>query len=213
MLGYPVLRFDCRGCGDSEGDFETVTLSAHLSDIRRAVDILQEKCRTESIGLLGLRFGAALAAAVAAKDNRVKLLVLWSPVMNGNRYFQFLVQSQMAHELGNFGKVTSTRKSILSNLEKGRYFDLMANKISPEVHRELLGFDPWADVSHTPKNVLIIAIPRDRESSPDIETIKTHYPEAELIVIDEKTFWFDKLFQNPVILYETSSKWIHQVLS
>jgi pimeloyl-ACP methyl ester carboxylesterase len=211
--GYAVLRFDCRGCGDSEGDFESTTLSSHVSDIRRATEIILEKCNIESLGLLGLRFGGALAAAVAAQDPRIDLLVFWAPVVSGASYFQFMIKSQMAHELGNFGKVISTRRGILENLENGRPFDLMAYKISQELYQDLLHFDPWTTVTHTPEHVAIIGISGDRTSARDLETLKEKYPASEFFMIQEKQFWFDKIFQKPSTLYDTTSKWLEQSLS
>jgi pimeloyl-ACP methyl ester carboxylesterase len=209
--GYAVIRFDCRGCGDSEGDFHSIALSAHVSDIRRAVTVMKQKCEVDSIGLLGLRFGAALAAAAAAQDERVNALILWAPIVDGGKYFQFLLQSQMAHELGNFGKVTSNRKSIIRNLEQGGSFDLMANRISSELYRDFLSFDPWLNATHTPEHVAIISLPGARESLPDLEALKKIYPYSECHEIQEKLFWFDKIFQNPSRLYETTSRCIEAI--
>lgn len=211
--GYPVLRFDYHGCGDSEGDFHNVTLSAHISDIRRGMTLIKEKCDLDWVGLLGLRFGGALAAGAAAQDERANALILWAPIVDGKKYFQFLIQSQMAHELGNFGKVSSNRRSIIQRLEEGRSFDLMANRISPELYREFLSFDPWVNATHTPEHVTVISLSGARESLSDLETLKGKYPHSETYVIQEKLFWFDKIFQNPSKLYEMSSKCIEQILS
>ncbi|MFP4037744.1 MAG: alpha/beta fold hydrolase [Desulfobacteraceae bacterium] len=204
-MGHHVLRFDCRGCGDSEGDFSLVTLEAHVSDIRSAITLIKDKCSLSSLGLIGLRFGAALAAAAAARDERVDSLILWAPIVDGKRYFQFLAQSQMAHELGNFGSVSSSRKSIVKRLEQGGSFDLMANRISPELYRELVSFDPWSGAVHKPKNVAVIGFAGAREGLPDLEILKEKYIDSVFYLIREKLFWFDKVFQDPMELYKVTT--------
>lgn len=210
--GYAVLRFDYRGCGDSEGNFEDFTLKTRISDIRRAVDTLVEKSGVESIGLLGLRFGGALAAALATRDPRIEYLILWAPIVNGTKYVQFLQQSQMAHELGNFGKVISTRKRITEKLASSGTFDLMANIISQEVYKELLSFNPWKTSNRYPKHILIIGIEGDSHKASSLRALNEAYPNAETTLIKEKQFWFDKINQNPSNLYETTSQWLRSIL-
>lgn len=58
--GFPVLMFDLRGCGDSEGDFVSVRLSDWLTDIDRAMHVLREHTQLPKMGIIGLRTGAWL---------------------------------------------------------------------------------------------------------------------------------------------------------
>ena len=60
--GYHVLRFDCRGCGDSEGDSHDVSLSSQLEDIGSAIQELSARAEVTRPSLFGLRLGATLAA-------------------------------------------------------------------------------------------------------------------------------------------------------
>lgn len=76
--GFPVLRFDYRGMGDSSGEvrtFETID-----DDIRAAVDLFLERTRTiRNVVLWGLCDGASAAVMYAAGDSRVRGLVLVNP--------------------------------------------------------------------------------------------------------------------------------------
>ena len=76
--GFPVLRFDYRGMGDSDGDF--AGFEAVDDDIHAAIDAL---CRhvpdLDRIALWGLCDGASAISFFAAKDPRVKDVVLINP--------------------------------------------------------------------------------------------------------------------------------------
>lgn len=76
--GYPVLRFDYRGIGDSDGTFEG--FEAVDADLRSAIDGLTAAAPgLEGIVLWGLCDGASAAAFYAAGDERVSGLVLVNP--------------------------------------------------------------------------------------------------------------------------------------
>ena len=78
--GYPVLRFDYRGMGDSEGqprDFEAVS-----ADIATAIDALQARMPTvKQVALWGLCDGASAALLYCHEthDLRVSSLCLLNP--------------------------------------------------------------------------------------------------------------------------------------
>lgn len=73
--GIGVLRFDFRGCGDSEGRFEDTTLSGRISDLEAILDFLEP--HTDSIGLFGSSLGGCVAA-LTSRDKRVEATVVLS---------------------------------------------------------------------------------------------------------------------------------------
>ena len=76
--GFAALRFDCRGMGDSGGQFPG--FERLDPDVRSAVDCLAAACPTLSrIALVGLCDGATAAAIYAHTDPRVTDLVLLNP--------------------------------------------------------------------------------------------------------------------------------------
>ncbi|HKY02034.1 MAG TPA: hydrolase 1, exosortase A system-associated [Burkholderiales bacterium] len=94
--GFPVLRFDYRGMGDSGGakrPFENID-----ADIRAAIDALQAACpQAQEIVLWGLCDAASAACMYAALDKRVKGLVLLNPwVRNTSSY----ARTQVKHYYG-----------------------------------------------------------------------------------------------------------------
>ena len=73
--GFDVLAFDYEGYGLSEGK---PTPLRTVENGLAAVDFAYGRCRSETKGvvILGQSLGAAVAAVVAAKDDRVKAVVL-----------------------------------------------------------------------------------------------------------------------------------------
>lgn len=80
--GVAVLRFDFRGYGNSQGDFEGVTPERQLKDVEAAAQFLRAHAETdpERLMLLGHSLGGLLAAQSAPKVQPHRL-VLWSPAL------------------------------------------------------------------------------------------------------------------------------------
>lgn len=80
--GYLVVRFDYAGCGESEGVYGEQGLESMIAQTRSVLDYaLSLDCvDPQRVTLLGHSLGGAVALLTAAKDRRVKSLVLWSPV-------------------------------------------------------------------------------------------------------------------------------------
>lgn len=76
--GYPVLRFDYRGMGDSDG--EPRTFESVEDDIRAALDALVAHAPTaDGVVLFGLCDAASAALMYCASDRRVRGLMLANP--------------------------------------------------------------------------------------------------------------------------------------
>jgi alpha-beta hydrolase superfamily lysophospholipase len=89
--GFATLRFDYHGTGDSSGSAdEPGRLQGWLDSIDAAVNELRERAGTRSIALFGVRFGATLAVAVAARRRDIDHLVLWAPSASGRAYVREL---------------------------------------------------------------------------------------------------------------------------
>ena len=89
--GSPALRFHCQGYGDSEHAGSPSSLSGHLADTLDAIAHLRSTTGARSIGVLGTRFGA-LVAARAARELSLPYLVLIDPVVEGARYLRDLLR-------------------------------------------------------------------------------------------------------------------------
>jgi len=72
-LGVPVLRFNFRGAGKSEGEFDRGV--GERDDVRAALDYLQARIPGTPVCLMGFSFGSWVGLAVGAADIRVSALV------------------------------------------------------------------------------------------------------------------------------------------
>ncbi|MFH1064174.1 MAG: alpha/beta fold hydrolase [Candidatus Woesearchaeota archaeon] len=76
--GYLTLRFDFQGHGDSEGAFEEQTIHQQVDDVFAALDFVSELeyADPDRIMVIGTDIGGNIALLAAARDARIKALVI-----------------------------------------------------------------------------------------------------------------------------------------
>lgn len=76
--GIAVLRYDDRGAGKSEGNFQAATTADFAYDAQSAYIFLkkQKKIDKDRIGIIGHSEGGMVAQMVAAADTQVRMIVL-----------------------------------------------------------------------------------------------------------------------------------------
>ena len=88
-LGYVTMRFDFRGCGNSQGEHGRIICLEQVADAQNAITALQNHPQVDPnrIGLLGSSFGAAVAVYTSGLDGRVAACVSASGWGNGATKF------------------------------------------------------------------------------------------------------------------------------
>jgi len=102
--GFPCLRFDYDGCGDSGGDMTDAGPEQWMRNIGTAIDELRDGTGVASVCLMGLRLGATLAVLVGAERCDVEQMFLWEPVLHGQRYLNELKVRHREWLRGSFAK-------------------------------------------------------------------------------------------------------------
>jgi alpha-beta hydrolase superfamily lysophospholipase len=76
-MGYVVLRFDFRGCGQSPGERGRIICLEEVEDARNALSFLATRPEVEpsQIALMGESFGAAVAVYAGGVDPRVAAVI------------------------------------------------------------------------------------------------------------------------------------------
>jgi pimeloyl-ACP methyl ester carboxylesterase len=89
-LGYVTLRFDMRGCGESEGERGRVICLEQVQNTRDALAFLagHPAVEPERIGLIGSSFGAAVAIYAAGVEPRVAAAISSGGWGHGERKFR-----------------------------------------------------------------------------------------------------------------------------
>jgi alpha-beta hydrolase superfamily lysophospholipase len=99
--GFPTLRFDYLGTGDSgEIDPRADQLEVWTRDVLAGATELRHRSGVTQICFLGIRLGALLAMRAAAQCKTNSSLVLISPILSGRRYLRELRTIRMAASAG-----------------------------------------------------------------------------------------------------------------
>jgi uncharacterized protein len=137
--GFPVLRFDYFGCGDSSGDAEEGRISQWLEDVSQAVLEIKRRTSLWRFCLVGLRLGASLALMTATRRNDIQNLVLWDPVVKGRDYLDGLIS--LENEMLRFRPKHNGKKV-------------------PAWPKDIVGFPIGSDLYEDIGNIDLLAIPR-----------------------------------------------------
>jgi len=140
--GYSVLRFDCRGSGESDGNFEDMTLSSEVSDLKRSIAFLKERDITK-ITVLGSSLGGCVT--LLAYEDNMDCIVLWYPVIFPQETEGFKFLREREHELHATGK-------IFRKHERGK--DWHVGKVLYEEWRDA---KPWEKLHMLRCPVLIVS--------------------------------------------------------
>lgn len=155
--GFAVLRFDCRGEGDSDREFEEATLASRVDDaVRAAAVLLEREPSLRRCVFVGHRLGGAVAArATAQAPELAEALIAWDPIESGSAYLMQWLRSALASQLVATGKAP-TRSVLVKALEEGRTLPIDGYGVTPRLYRELAELH-WAPlVKAVPCPVLVI---------------------------------------------------------
>lgn len=98
--GFATLRYHGQGYGDSLLGSDVIGVASHIRDAGSAVEVLRAAAGVHEVGILGVRFGAAIATLVAAGAGASRL-VLIDPAIHGGTYIHALVRRAEVASYGN----------------------------------------------------------------------------------------------------------------
>lgn len=97
-----MLRFDFRGCGESEGGMEKSTVSGRIADLGSAIQFIMSYPGVETrIGLLGSSLGGYLSLIKASMEEKIRAVVIWSTPF----HLDGLKSQKSREETSQLGKV------------------------------------------------------------------------------------------------------------
>lgn len=88
--GSHVLRFDYSGTGDSWGETTEADLRRWEDDVGLATNELRTMSGFAAVDVVGLRLGGYVAHRAAQSDSRIRRVVMWDPVVDGEAWLREL---------------------------------------------------------------------------------------------------------------------------
>jgi pimeloyl-ACP methyl ester carboxylesterase len=158
--GFPVLRFDYFGTGDSLGEETEGRVSQWLDDLSQAILEIKRRSGLPGLCLVGLRLGASLSLLTAARRNDVQNLVLWDPIVNGQAHLEEMVS--LEKELTRFRPKPKERR--ISDWPK----DIVGFPVGRELYQEVESIDLLAFPQIAADNILLI----ESETTPMQSSLK-----------------------------------------
>lgn len=137
-----VLRIDLVGSGDSEGEFEDMTVSGEILQTLAVIGWLrgQSELNASNISLLGYSLGGLVSSYAAVRAGGIKALALWAPISEG-----------MLNMVNYFG---------LENVYKGLAGETVCapdgDAVKGQFFKELGQFDPTVELGKFEQPVLLV---------------------------------------------------------
>jgi len=156
--GVASLRIDFRGSGDSDGAWPDTTFTGQISDTLAAIDYLatQPAIDMQRLGVLGFSQGGLVAAEAAARDPRIRTIVLWSSVANApDTYKHILSADTVTAGYASDGAPVPvvTQWGAAFELKRGFFTDLFA-------------YDPVAALAGVATPLLVVVGAQDTTVTP-----------------------------------------------
>lgn len=210
--GFPVLRFDCRGYGDSEGVLEDATVETQIADAVVATRLARERLKVDGIVFLGLRLGTSIAARAAAREAAAGL-ILWCPIVNGRQYLDEMLRKKVFAEI--LAKRRVTRQEVLEELARESRVEIEGNFLTRQMSEEIGAIDLVAEVSTFHQPVFVSALKNHPNGYASYEGLAnacaSHGAPCEFAVAGERPFWerdamYDQYY--PQDLFERTRGWM-----
>jgi uncharacterized protein len=189
--GHAVLRFDYRGHGDSDGTFTDSSVETMVSDVHAAIAQARELTGREAVSLLGVRFGATLASLVAEEASDVRHLVLWAPIIDGARYMQELLRTNLTTQMSSYKKIVHDRAALVAQMEQGATVNVDGYDMALPLYRQCSAIRLAAEPRRYSGPCLAIQVDRAPAAKPaaELSELAARYARATVVCAQEEPFW------------------------
>lgn len=191
QAGFAVLRFDFRGEGDSDRQFEDTDLDTRVQDARMAVDrVLEWNPSVMDVTLLGLRLGASIAAAAASGNQRVSRLVLWDPVVDGSQYMQGVLRLNLMYQMALHRKVLENRDALVARLATGGTVNIEGYELAEPLYAQVSAFRLKSVLQQFAGETFVVQIASEPgEPRQELLDLARQLQHCSLAAVEEEPFW------------------------
>lgn len=178
--GFTVVRFDCIGAGDSEGDCHDMTIRGELEDTLVVIEYIKKELKPQIFILHGYSMGGCVAS-LALRQAQPDGLLLWSPVSRPEENFRQLLGEE------RFAAGCAGQEVV----------DFLGDRVGREFFVGLgeADIDPLAAVRRYAGPVRIVG--GDRDADVACENFKDYLTaeDAKLHLVSGATHYFDTIPQ------------------
>lgn len=210
--GAWVMRFDAMGNGDSEGQFSAASVNTMLADIDCAIRYLEGVSGiSQGIGLLGLRFGATLAALAAERAPKVGTLVLWEPIVDGAKYMQEMLRINLTTQSAVYKEIRHNREALVRMMRDGATVNIDGYELAYPCYEQATVVNLKEGRKRFAGPCLIVQIGKDGQPAhPDLKALQETYPAGDLKSAVEEPFWKEikRWYRVAPNLFETTLAWM-----
>jgi uncharacterized protein len=208
--GYPVLRFDFTGNGDSEGSFSDVSMTSLCADLRCAIQEVRRLTGVAAVSLLGLRLGANVAMKVAEEATDLRHLILWSPITDGERYLQDLLRINLMTQMATYKEIRQERPALVAEMEQGGIVNVDGYEMGWPLYSSVSLIKPGSQHQVFGGPCLIVQIDRQPRRAAELERLAASYPAATLTFAQEDAFWKEiaGFYQHAPNVFEVTTAWL-----
>lgn len=209
--GYPVLRFDYMGNGDSEGEFSQSSLATIKSDVRCAVECVRERTRADGVALLGLRWGGTVAGLMAEELPDVRHLVMWTPIVDGARYMQDILRVNLTTQMATYKEIRQDRTELVAAMEQGLTVNVDGYEMSLPMYAEVSGIRFAASPKKFVGPCLIAQVdPKPGRPAPELQQLAATYAAATVAYAQEEPFWkeIQRWYSQAPNLFAVTMDWL-----
>jgi exosortase A-associated hydrolase 2 len=210
--GFPVLRFDYMGNGDSDGDFSQSSLTTIKSDVRCAVDWVRDRTRVNAVSLLGLRFGGTIAGLMAEELRDVRHLVMWAPIIDGARYMQDVLRVNLTTQMATYKEIRQDRVELVAAMEQGQTVNVDGYELSLPMYTEVSAINFAAVPKTFDGPCLITQIDaKPGRPAPDLQQLAARYARAHSAYAQEEPFWKEipRWYSQAPNLFAVTTDWLN----
>jgi exosortase A-associated hydrolase 2 len=189
--GLAALRFDFRGEGDSDREFEHSDFESRVADAMRAVDAIRElNPSVTEVSLVGLRLGAAVAAEAAARRTDVSRLVLWDPVTDGAAYMQAVLRLNLMFQMALHRKVIENRDALVARLAEGGTVNIEGYELAEPLFRQVSAFRLDDALARFAGEVLLVQVNQgEAPPKPELASLAASRANCQTEAVQEEPFW------------------------
>ena len=191
VAGFSVMRFDYRGCGDSQGEHLQVSLQDWLSDIDAGLQQLKLLSGFDDISVIGLRLGATLAARYANQYHPVHKIILWDPLVRGESWLEQLRPQHVTH-LERFG----CPEQNIPDCDREEYEQIMGFEYSRYLLDEIRQIDMVSDISRRiAARILLVDTIQDQSQVTLKQCLGTFHDRIDCIQSSDSKVWLAEPFE------------------